>query len=139
MTHLSKNLVYFGMGLFALTILFRLLLSHLLQATQFNAVWLLATVYTVAVFSLGWVFGKKDKQFLPLFDIGFRIHATTYVISNAVAECWLLLGLLSDYESPRIIHLTALFWGLGLLLHGLLYLLSRKQAIKGIKRTDLFE
>lgn len=139
MKHLSKNLVYFGIGLLALTVLFRFLLSHLLQATHFDAVWYLAAGYTVTVFGLGWHFGKKDKLYLPLFDIGFRIHATTYLISNVVAESWSLLGLLSDYESPHIIHWTALFWGLGLMLHGLLFLLSRKHAIKGIKRSDLFE
>lgn len=88
---------------------------------------------------MGWVFGKRDNLNLPLYDVGFRFHLATYVICNLIGEIWYLLDLQSDYEKIRTIHLTALFWGIGLLIHFIIYLITRKDAIKGIKKSEIFE
>ncbi len=135
----TQNQLKFAAVLLILTIGLRFGLSNLLELRQFSTAWILAAVYAVLVFIAGWVFGKKDNEFLPLYNIGFRMHATTYVICNAIAEVWFFLGLNSQYESIKSVHLTVIFWGMGLLLHLILLLLTRKNAIKGIEKSQIFD
>ena len=135
----TKNLLFFSIGLTILTILFRFLLSTTLQNQHFSFAWILAVLYSITVFIIGWIFGKRDNLTLPLYDIGFRFHLATYVICNLIAEIWYALGLQSDYEKIKSVHLTIIFWGLGLLIHFIIYLITRKQTINGIKKSDIFE
>ncbi|MFO8023050.1 MAG: 2TM domain-containing protein [Perlabentimonas sp.] len=139
MKALTKNLLIFSVSLILLTILFRFSLSTMLQNRLFFSVWIVAVAYGIIVFIMGWVFGKRDNLNLPLYDVGFRFHLATYVICNLIGEIWYLLDLQSDYEKIRTIHLTALFWGIGLLIHFIIYLITRKDAIKGIKKSEIFE
>ena len=139
MKKITKNLIAFSVGLVVLTIAFRFSLSSMLQNRLFSSVWLVAAIYGIFVFIIGWIFGKKDKMDLPLYDIGFRFHLATYIICNLIAEVWYLIGLQSEYENIRTVHLTAIFWGFGLLIHFIIYLFTRKNAIKGIKKSEIFE
>ena len=139
MKAITKNLVLFSIALIILTVLFRFALSTMLQNKLFTSVWILAALYGIIIFIIGWVFGKKDKQTLPLYDIGFRFHLATYLICNLIAEIWYFVGLQSDYEKIKSVHLTVIFWGIGLLIHFIIYLITRKNAIKGIKKSEIFE
>jgi magnesium-transporting ATPase (P-type) len=139
MKTITKNLLAFSIGLVVLTIAFRFSLSTMLQNRLFGSVWIVATIYGILIFIIGWIFGKKDKMNLPLYDIGFRFHLATYIICNIIAEVWYLFGMQSEYENVRTVHLTAIFWGIGLLIHLIIYLATRKNAIKGIKKSDIFE
>jgi hypothetical protein len=139
MKTITKNLFAFSIVLVVLTIAFRFFLSTMLQNRLFGSVWIVATIYGVLTFIIGWIFGKKDKMNLPLYDIGFRFHLATYIICNLIAEVWYLIGLQSEYENVRTVHLTAIFWGIGLLIHFIIYLATRKNAIKGIKKSEIFE
>jgi len=139
MKTITKNLIAFSIGLVVLTIAFRFSLSTMLQNRLFGSVWIIATIYGILIFIIGWIFGKKDKQTLPLYDIGFRFHVATYLICNLIAEIWFLLGLQSDCEKIKSVHFTVVFWGVGLLIHYILYLITRKNAINGIKKTEIFE
>ena len=139
MKTVTKNLLAFSIGLVVLTIAFRFSLSTMLQNRLFGSVWIVATIYGVLVFIIGWIFGKKDKMNLPLYDIGFRFHLATYIICNLIAEVWFLIGLQSEYENIRTIHLTVVYWGIGLLIHFIIYLFTRKKTIKGIKKSESFE
>ena len=139
MKTISKNLIAFSIGLIVFTIAFRFSLSSMLQNRLFSSVWIVAAIYGIFIFIIGWIFGKKDKLYLPLYDIGFRFHLATYIICNLIAEGWYLIGLQSEYENARTVHLTAIFWGIGLLIHFIIYLFTRKNAIKGIKKSEIFE
>jgi hypothetical protein len=135
----TVNQLRFTTSLFILTIAFRYGLSSLLEASQFTMIWVVAAVYAILVFAVAWYFGKNDYELLPLFDIGFRFHLSTYVVCNMTAEIWYLLGYQSKHENIQTVHLTAIFWGIGLLIHFVYYLLTRKYAIKGIDKSELFE
>jgi hypothetical protein len=111
----------------------------MLQNSLFSFIWILTVLYGVLVFIIGWIFGKRDKLYLPLYDIGFRFHLATYIICNLIAEGWYLIGLQSDFEKIRIIHLTVLFWGIALFIHFVIYIITRKNVIKGIKKSEIFE
>ncbi len=139
MKTITKNLLAFSIGLVVLTIAFRFSLSTMLQNRLFGSVWIVATIYGILIFIIGWIFGKKDKMNLPLYDIGFRFHLATYIICNLIAEVWYLIGLQSEYENIRTVHLTVIFWGIGLFIHFIIYLVTRKNAINGIKKSEIFE
>lgn len=139
MKSVSKNLVIFAGLLFILTICFRLFLSQTLQYKQFTSAWIIAALYGIIVFIIGWTFGKKEKMFLPLYDIGFRFHLVTYIICNLIAEAWYFFGFQSIYENVITVHLTVIFWGIVLIFHFVLFLITRKNAIKGIKKSNIFE
>jgi hypothetical protein len=106
---------------------------------MFGIVWIVTAAYGVSVFIIGWVFGKRDRLHLSLYDIGFRFHFATYIICNLIAESWYLLGLQSDCEKISTVHLTAFIWGIGIIIHFVIYLITRKNAIKGIKKSEIFE
>jgi L-asparagine transporter-like permease len=135
----TKNLVFFAIGLVITTLAFRFLLSYLLQNKHFDYVWIVAVIYGIVVFSMGWFFGKRDQLLLPLYDIGFRFHLTTYVICNSIAKLWFVLQLQSDYENVRQIHYTALYWGVVVVIHFIVFVISRKNAIRGIKKSEIFD
>jgi hypothetical protein len=139
MKALTKNLILFSIGATILTIVFRFTLSTMLQREMFTYIWAITVFYGIAMFILGWIFGKKERQTLPLYDIGFRFHLTTYIICNLIAEIWFSVGLQSDYEKIKVVHWTMIIWGIVLLIHFFFYLLTRKNSIKGIKKSEIFE
>jgi hypothetical protein len=136
---ITINQLKFAGSLFLLTIAFRYGLSSLLETSYFTLVWVLAAGYAIAIFAVAWNFGKKDYEYLPLFDIGFRFHLTTYVVCNLIAEIWFLIGFQSKHENIQAVHITAIAWGIGLLIHFVFYLFARKNAIKGIDKSEIFE
>jgi len=136
---ITKNLLRFSLGLVLLTIIFRFSLSCMLQYGLGYWAFIVGFVYGILVFALGWVCGKKDKLHLPLYDIGFRFHLATYIICNLIAALWFLFGFQSNLESmDNLVH-TVIYWGIGLLIHFILYLYTRKYAINGIKRSRIFD
>ncbi|MCF8306150.1 MAG: hypothetical protein K9I71_06715 [Ignavibacteriales bacterium] len=139
MKFMTKNLLLFSIFLFIFTFIFRYFLSSLLQDRNFESSWITVIVYAVLVFIVGWVFGNRDNEHLPLYDIGFRFHASTYLICNLIAEFWHLSGYNSVYEPISTVHLTTIIWGIVLLIHLAFYLYTRKYAIRGIKKSELFE
>lgn len=139
MINVKKNLVLFGAGVLVLTTAMRFGISRLLDVRQFGLVWGVVAVYAVGVFLLGWVLGRREHKVLPLRSIGLRFHVITYLVCNGVAVLWFQAGLQSMFEKAVTVHRTVLFWGIGLLLHVALFLLTRKKSIRGISRDELFE
>ncbi|MDX9845862.1 MAG: hypothetical protein RBT74_02675 [Tenuifilaceae bacterium] len=139
MKYITANQLRFAAILFLFTVPFRLGLSRLLDAQMFTTAWVVASIYAVAVFITGWILGRKDHESLPLYDIGFRFHLTTYIICNAVAEILFLLDFNSRYENINVVHLTAIYWGVFLVLHFIAFLATRRYAIKGISKSEIFE
>lgn len=139
MKMLTPNLLKFAIVAALLTVLFRYLLSSLLSRGEFPLLIPLGIGYFIAMFVSGWIFGKKDYEYLPMLDFSFRIHFITYVICNVIGQAWFLLGLQSHHESVRSAHMMALLWGIALTIHFVIYLTGRKHRIKGLNKTDLFE
>ncbi len=136
---ITKNLMYFAILFIMGAIVFRYGLSHFLENHSYNLVWILAAIYFLFNFFIGWFFGKRDYETLPLYDVGLRFHTVTYLLFNIVSGLWFSIGFHSHFESIRIVYVTAFFWGIGLLIHFIIYLKTRKNAIKGIKKSEIFE
>ena len=135
----TKNLMYFAIFFFIGAIVFRYSLSHFLENSSYNLVWITAVIYFFFNFMIGWFFGKRDYEALPLYDIGFRLHFVTYLLFNIVSVTWFLFGFNSHFENIRIVYITALFWGFGLLIHFIFFLIVRKNSINGLNKEEIFE
>jgi hypothetical protein len=135
----TANLMYFAISFFLGAIAFHYGLSYSLESNYFDLVWILAIFYFFFNFLIGWHFGKKDYESIPLNDVGFRFHFVTYFLFNSISMLWFSLGLNSQYESLRVVYLIAIFWGIILIIHFILYLLERRKSINGLSKEDLFE
>jgi hypothetical protein len=136
---ITKNLVYFAFSALVSGIFFRIVLSYSIENRLFAAIAAAAVLYFVAMFAAGWFFGKRDHIQLPIYDIGFRFHLTTYLIFLLIGYIWFLAGFASHYENILAIHLTAVCWGIFLFVHFFFYLRFRKKTIEGLDRKNLFE
>jgi hypothetical protein len=136
---LSKQLALFAALFSIYTVAFRYLLSSSLQHERYSIVWVYAVLYAVAIFITAWNLGKADGMKKILFDAGLRFHVTNYLCFGIISELWFILGLNSDKESINTVHYTMIFWGLGVLLHLAIFLMLRKNTIRGIQRSDIFD
>jgi hypothetical protein len=139
MKSVTKNLIYFTIFFFFGAIVFRYGLSALIEKSSFNLIWMISIFYFFFNSFIGWFFGKRDYETLPLYDVGFRFHFVTYLMFNLVSVFWFIFEFNSHSESIDIVYTTALFWGIGLLFHFILYLIARKNSINGLKKEDIFE
>ncbi|HPM09813.1 MAG TPA: hypothetical protein PK941_05130 [Paludibacter sp.] len=139
MKTISPNLLKFAGTALLLTIIFRFFLSHGIDKDSMSIVILSAFLYGLAMFFSGWYFGKKDREYLPFYDVGFRFHLATYLSHNLISKLWFVFGFNSESEKISIIHITALIWGIILFFHFLFFLWTRKDAINDLDKDDLFE
>ncbi len=139
MKSINQYLFKFAVTILILTVVFRYTLSTLLSNEEFILVIIPAILYFFAMFISGWYFGKKDREFLPIFDIGFRFHFVTYIIFTLISEMWFLMDFSSKYENIKTVHITAIIWGFFIVIHFVFYLTAKKNSINNLDKSDLFE
>ncbi len=139
MKTITKYLVGFAITTTILTIIFRSCLSASLEKEAFALTHLCGILYFILMFISGWCWGKKDGEYLPIYDVGFRFHCTTYLIFIAISELWFVSGFNAVHEKVKPVHCTAIIWGLILLLHFFFYMYCKKKSINGLKKDNLFE
>ena len=139
MKSINQYLSKFAITILVLTVLFRYSLSTLLSNKEFILVIIPSILYFFAMFISGFYFGKKDKEFLPIFDIGFRFHFVTYIVYILISEIWFLMRFASKYENIKTVHITAIIWGFFLVIHFVFYLVAKKNSINNLDKSDLFE
>ena len=89
------------------------------------------------MFLLGWYIGGKDEAENGIHDIGFRFHLATYVICIGVGIGAHYIGW---YTEPlKAMAITAISWGIGLLIHFIFFLIAQKSTIKGYAREEIFQ
>ena len=139
MKTITTYLLRFALTAAMLTIVFRYFLSNGIENNSGITIALSAIIYGIAMFIAGWYFGKKDGDYLPIFDVGFRFHLATYIVHNVISLLWIGLGFGSKYEKLSVSVMVAIIWGFFLLLHFIFYLLSRKNSINNLSREDIFD
>lgn len=139
MKNITPNLVKFAVTAGILVVTFRYFLTYGIENKSNAVIILSALSYSFAMFLTGRTFGKKDREYLPIYDIGFRFHFATYLVHNILSELWFLSGYNSPLESVAAVHFTALIWGIFLLLHFIFYLRTRKNSIHNLDRENLFD
>ncbi len=135
----TPYLLWFALTVVVLTVVFRYFLSYGIEVGSRPVVIVSATLYGFLMFGSGWFFGHKDSDYLPIYDIGFRFHLTTYVVHNAITLLWLGLGFGSQYEDLTFSVMVIIYWGILLLIHLIFFLCSRKNSIKNLDKKELFE
>jgi hypothetical protein len=92
----------------------------------------------LAIFFTAFFLGKSDAQENPFFDLGLRFHVTSFLIWASVSFGWFYLGHPHHYEHVTdILHLL-MYWGCILILHTIIFLITRKDTIRGIHKDELF-
>lgn len=139
MKTITHNLVKFAIAAIILAILFRFFLTYGIENRSNLIISFSALFYAIAMFMSGWIFGKKDQEYLPIYDVGFRFHLTTYLIHNSISELWFLFDFNSKDETITVVHLTTIIWSLFIIGHFILFLWTRKNAINSLDKKDLFD
>ncbi|NLC66924.1 MAG: hypothetical protein GX752_08365 [Clostridium sp.] len=139
MKTITPYLLRFALTTTLLTIVFRFFLSYGIENQSGIIITTSAVTYGLLMFATGWYFGRKDGEYLPIYDVGFRFHLTTYLIHNGISLLWLGLGFGSKYENLSVSIMVAIYWGIFLLLHFIFYIWARKNSIENLDKEDLFE
>lgn len=139
MKTITPYLLRFALTTTLLTIVFRFFLSYGIENQSGIIITTSAVTYGLLMFASGWYFGRKDGEYLPIYDVGFRFHLTTYLIHNGISLLWLGLGFGSKYENLSVSIMVAIYWGIFLLLHFIFYIWVRKNSIENLDKEDLFE
>lgn len=139
MKTITKYLVGFTVTTVVLTVIFRSCLSCYLADEEFVLANISGIIYFVAMFASGFFWGKKEGGYLPIYDVGFRFHCSTYLIFIVISELWFVLGLNSAIEKVNVVHNTAIIWGFIILIHLSVYIYCKKKSINGLNKDDLFE
>lgn len=139
MRTITKYLIGFAVTAAILTVVFRFCLSYFLANKDFIMASISGVIYFVAMFTSGFFWGKKDGEYLPIYDVGFRFHFSTYLIFIVISELWFILGINSVYEQINVVHYTAMIWGFFILIHFFIYIYYRRKSINGLNKNDLFE
>ncbi len=138
-TLITTNLIKFTLVTILLTILFRIGLSTSIKNEMMIAVILSAIIYAISMWISGRYFGIKEFEYLPIYDIGFRFHLSTFIAHNLISILWFAFGFESKYENINVIYIIALIWSIFLIIHFVYYLSVRKSSIKNLDKEDLFE
>lgn len=136
---ITPYLLRFTITAAILTLVFRFTLSHGIENQMLILIGASSGIYGALMFVSGWIFGRKDSEYLPIFDIGFRFHLSTYIVHNLISLLWLGLGFGSQYESISITYMVAGYWGVSLIIHFIFYLIARKRSIDSLDKEDIFE
>jgi hypothetical protein len=136
---ITSYLLKFAFVATILVIIFRYFLSYGIENESRLIIVLSSVSYSICMFIAGFYFGKKDGNFLPIYDVGFRFHFTTYLVHNIISELWFILKFNSGFERIERIHQTVIIWGILLLIHFIIFMLMRKKSFKGLDKKELFE
>lgn len=139
MKTITPDLIKFAVVITILTILFRFFLSSGIDNHLNYQIILSAIIYGFGMFASGWYFGKNDGEYLPIHDVGFRFHFTTYLIHNSVSILWFYLGYNSQKENIGLTYTIAMIWGSIVFIHLLSFLWARRKSINDLNKEDLFE
>lgn len=139
MKTLTPPLIKFGLVAILGTTGFRVALSTFLTEGHFNFIIPLSILFTIAMFMAGRYFGKKDHEYLPIYDVGFRFHLVTFLQFHVVSYTWALFGYPSKLENIGVLHNTLIFWSILLGFHTYYYVQAKKNSIRHINKEDLFD
>ncbi|MBB4119368.1 uncharacterized membrane protein (DUF485 family) [Mesonia hippocampi] len=139
MKTITPYLLRFAVTITVLTIIFRYFLSYGIENQLKTIIVACSITYGLLMFISGFYFGRKDGEYLPIYDVGFRFHLTTYLIHNGISLLWIGLGFGAIHENIDTSIMIALYWGFFLLIHFIFFLWAKKNSINNLDKEDLFE
>ena len=137
MTALTIRLGQIAICALVLTVLFRYALNLCIEANSVIGTTTCSIVYGCLMFLIGWYFGTKDAKENEVHDIGFRYHLVSYILFIGIGYGVHYFGW--NAESLRAMTITAISWGIGLLVHFIFYLIEQRKTIKGYAKNEIFQ
>ncbi len=143
----TKRLWQFAGCALAVSIAFHCVLNFCMGSYVLGCV-LLSVAYFCMMYFMGWYFGRKDNLENNIYDIGIRWHVVTFLICNGLSYLfWYLFfcesrnGVSRDVAGSVLegINWSVLVWSMFLAVHFLAFLFTRKNAIKGYSKDEIFE
>ncbi len=134
----TRQLIIFAILMAVYTLLFRVILSYCIGQMAWVLLGATSLIYSASIFFTAFFLGKADAQENPFFDLGLRFHVTTYVIWSAVSFAWFYLGNPHQHEHVTDILHPMLYWAFFLILHTIVFLITRKDTIRGIRMDEIF-
>tara|TARA_B100001175_G_scaffold282482_1_gene261625 strand:- start:108 stop:530 length:423 start_codon:yes stop_codon:yes gene_type:complete len=138
-TTITKSLIQFITVTTFLTVIFRISLSEFLNEQLWSFVFIPPLIYFILMYVSGRYFGIKEYKYLPIGDIGFRFHVSTFIIFLIVSYLMYYLGYMSNSEPRGILDITISIWGIFLIIHMILFFKSKNDNIMGINKEDIFD
>lgn len=139
MKYITKNLVIHSVIFLLSSFLFRYLISWSLTNNHFHGVWIVSAIYFISLTVMIWRFSVLDKKHLPLYDLGLRFHVATFFIWFLVSLIWFEFGSISTHEHIIQVYIASVIWLVILLIHFIMYRLTRKKSFKGLKKSEIFD
>jgi hypothetical protein len=134
----TKQIFLFALLMAVYTLIFRIVLSYCIGHHSWIILGSSALIYFCAIFFTAFFLGKADAQENPFFDLGLRFHVISYLIWGGVSFGWFYLGYPHKYEHVEDILHPLLYWGFLLILHTVIFLYTRKDTIRGIRKDEIF-
>ncbi len=134
----TKQLILFAILMAVYTLAFRIGLTSCIRHSAWLILGIMSFVYGVSIFFTAFFLGKSDAQENPFFDLGLRFHVTSYLVWAAVSFGWFYLGNPNRYEHVTDILQVLIYWGFILILHTIIFLITRKDTIRGIRKDEIF-
>ena len=136
---ITTNLLKYALAYSFLTLLFRFALSKMIEFQFLIGAGIVSALFAIGIFSISFIFVTKNRTFLPFYDVGFRLHLTGFLSYHLVTELWYLFDFQAQNESIIVTHLISFIWGILLLFHFIIYLITRKNTIRGLNKSELFD
>ena len=138
-TVITKFLILWAISVAVLTLVFRVGLSYCINNQMGSWAIIISTIFGLSLFMLGWILGKKHSLNIFTYGSGFHFHFIDYLAFGIVSEIWMLFGYPAQNELT-ILHYTLLFWGIGVLIHFIIFLIIKKnKTIDGVNKSEIFE
>ena len=138
-TTITKSLIQFITVTTFLSVIFRISLSEFLNEQLWSFVFIPPLIYFILMYVSGRYFGIKEYKYLPIGDIGFRFHVSTFIVFLIVSYLMYYLGYMSNSEPRGILDITISIWGIFLIIHMILFFKSKNDNIMGINKEDIFD
>ena len=135
----NKHLFYFILAVIAYSFIFRFALSYGITKESHLLTWGAAVIYFFALFFTAREIGKAYYTEYLGNDLGFTWHAVTFVFATLVGYVWLKYGQPATYESLSDLWRMTTGWGIGLMVHFIIFLFGRTKNIKGISKDEIFD
>ncbi len=135
----KKYLLVFALLYAFCTLIFRATLSYSLEHHLYYLIWVASAVYFILLFSIGWILGKAYSFQRIKNDFGLFFHISSYLSVIITTEMWFIFGHPATNETIKHVNYMALYWGILLFIHIVIYFILKRKTIRGISKSEIFD
>lgn len=119
-----------------LTLTFRILLSNYLHGQNYTMVWVIAILYGLLMFVVGFYTGKNDVNEFSLARSFLKWHGGIFVIWGLISYLWMFFGNPAPTEKLSSLNLAMIIWAI---CGTIVYFFIKYYTVKGVDKSEIFE